>query len=136
MSWLKLGLLSNHTFCSFGVQFHLPCLVFQSAPKNSCLKNQIVVFDSFDLIKNHSVRLKHKQMHQHTPGVLSHHVCETCGQKIPSVKDIPGPSSRSQKLGRHFKLTYKLLNSRTYPFKYPMYHVIFTFRIRSRYVST
>ena len=55
---------------------------------------------------------------------LSQHVCEVCGQTIPSVKDIPGPSSRSQKLERHFKLTYKLLNSRTYPFKYPMYHVI------------
>ena len=27
-------------------------------------------------------------------GGVSQHVCEACGQTIPSVKDIPGPSSR------------------------------------------
>ena len=26
---------------------------------------------------------------------VSQHVCEACGQTIPSVKDIPGPSNRS-----------------------------------------
>ena len=28
-------------------------------------------------------------------GGLSQHVCEACGQTIPAVKDIPGPSSRN-----------------------------------------
>ena len=28
-------------------------------------------------------------------GGVSQHVCEACGQTIPSTKDIPGPSSRS-----------------------------------------
>ena len=28
-------------------------------------------------------------------GRVSQHVCEACGQKIPSTKDIPGPSNRS-----------------------------------------
>ena len=28
-------------------------------------------------------------------GGVSQHVCEACGQTIPSAKDIPGPSSRS-----------------------------------------
>ena len=28
-------------------------------------------------------------------GEVSQHICEACGQTIPSVKDIPGPSSRS-----------------------------------------
>ena len=28
-------------------------------------------------------------------GGVSQHICEACGQMIPSVKDIPGPSSRS-----------------------------------------
>ena len=28
-------------------------------------------------------------------GGVSQHVCEDCGQTIPAVKDIPGPSSRS-----------------------------------------
>ena len=28
-------------------------------------------------------------------GGVSQHICEACGQKIPSTKDIPGPSSRS-----------------------------------------
>ena len=28
-------------------------------------------------------------------GGVSQHICEACGQTIPSVKDIPGPSSRS-----------------------------------------
>ena len=28
-------------------------------------------------------------------GGVSQHVCEACGQTIPAVKDIPGPSSRS-----------------------------------------
>ena len=28
-------------------------------------------------------------------GGLSQHICEACGQTIPSTKDIPGPSSRS-----------------------------------------
>ena len=27
-------------------------------------------------------------------GVVSQHVCEACGQTIPSTKDIPGPSRR------------------------------------------
>ena len=28
-------------------------------------------------------------------GGVSQHICEACGQKIPSTKDTPGPSSRS-----------------------------------------
>ena len=28
-------------------------------------------------------------------GGVSQHICEACGQTIPSTKDIPGPSSRS-----------------------------------------
>ena len=28
-------------------------------------------------------------------GVLSQHVCQACGQTIPAVKDIPGPSSKN-----------------------------------------
>ena len=46
-------------------------------------------------------------------GGVSQHVCKACGQTNPSVKQIPGPLSRSYKLERHFKLTYELLNSRT-----------------------
>ena len=32
-------------------------------------------------------------------GGVSQHVCEACGQTIPAVKDIPGPSSMNYKLG-------------------------------------
>ena len=28
-------------------------------------------------------------------GGVSQHICEACGETIPSVKDIPGPSNRS-----------------------------------------
>ena len=31
-------------------------------------------------------------------GGVSQHICQACGQPIPSVKDMPGPSSRSYKL--------------------------------------
>ena len=30
-------------------------------------------------------------------GGVSQHVCEACGQMIPSAKDIPGPSKRNEK---------------------------------------
>ena len=30
-------------------------------------------------------------------GGVSQHICEACGQTIPSTKDIPGPSSRSKR---------------------------------------
>ena len=60
----------------------------------------------------------------------SQHICEACGQNIPSAKDIQGPSNRRKKLQGHFKLIYKLLNSRFCPFKYPMYHVLLNLYLR------
>ena len=48
---------------------------------------------------------------------VSQHICEACGQTIPSVKDIPGSSSRSWRHQLHFKLLYKLLNLQPYLFK-------------------
>ena len=48
---------------------------------------------------------------------IDYSIGEACGQTIPSVKDIPDPSSRSSKLEKHFKLTYRLLNLRSHPLK-------------------
>ena len=49
-------------------------------------------------------------------GGVSQHICEACGQTIPSTKDTPGPSSRIYRQQRHFKLTCKLLNLKPYLF--------------------
>ena len=48
-------------------------------------------------------------------GVLQH-ICEACGQTIPSVKDIPVHRTGITNLKKYFKLTYRLLNLRSYPF--------------------
>ena len=36
--------------------------------------------------------------------LVSQHICEKCGQTVPSVKDTPGPSSRNQNCA-NIKLT-------------------------------
>ena len=48
-------------------------------------------------------------------GGVSHHVYEACRRTIPSVKVIAGLFEL--RTVRHFKLTYKLLNLRSHPFK-------------------
>ena len=48
-------------------------------------------------------------------GGVSQHVCEACGQTIPSIKDIPGPLRRKQNC-ETFKLTQTLIASFTYQF--------------------
>ena len=49
-------------------------------------------------------------------GAVSQHVCEACGQTIPSTKDILGPSRRKWNC-ETFKLMYKLINLNPYLFK-------------------
>ena len=42
-------------------------------------------------------------------GGVSQHVCEACGQTIPSTKDIPGPSKRKKNCAKLTSETIKLM---------------------------